>query len=452
VCAVKMPVTGCLRHAFFVPSSGDESTVVRPAWRLLLLSAVALFFLSGGCTTSGRDDNGAGIVVFKHGKIAGDPAAFRQLLDRFEKEHPGIKVRDETLPSSTDEQHQFYVINLEGGSGDFDVLSMDVIWVPEFARAGWLTDLSGILPRSERNEFFPGPMRAVTFEGSVYAIPWYIDAGVLYYRKDLLDKYGFHPPATWYELVRTAEYITKREHGLYGFIWQGKQYEGLVCNVLEYFWGNGGGAMKDGKVVIDSAQNVYALGFMRDLIAKYGVTPPLVTTSTEEPTRHIFGSGRAVFMRNWPYAWNIFDRPGSMVKGKVGVAPLPSFPPNPSVSTLGGWQLGVNRFSPHPQLAKELVQFLASPSAQKTLALTIGYKPTRRSLYHDRDLMKAQPFITGLYGIFMEATPRPVTPYYMMITQVMQSEFSAAISGMKSPEKALKSAQVQMEHIVGAEK
>jgi multiple sugar transport system substrate-binding protein len=422
-------------------------------WKLfVLLLALALCSLSGGCTSSGRDESDAGVVVFKHGKIAGDPAAFRRLLDRFEKEHPGVTVRDETLPSSTDEQHQFYVINLEGGSRDFDVLSMDVIWVPEFARAGWLTDLSGMLPESERDEFFPGPMKAATFEGSVYAIPWYIDAGVLYYRKDLLDKYGFRPPTTWDELVRIAQYITKRETGLYGFIWQGKQYEGLVCDALEYFWGNGGRVLEDGRVVIDSAQNVHALGFMRDLIARYGVTPPLVTTATEEPTRHIFGSGRAVFMRNWPYAWNIFDQPGSVVKGKVGVAPLPSFPPNPPVSTLGGWQLGINRYAPHPRLAKELVQFLTSPSAQKTLALTIGYKPTRMSLYQDRVLMKAQPFIAGLYDIFMKATPRPVTPYYMMITQVMQSEFSAAISGMKSPENALKSAQAQIEHIVGAER
>jgi trehalose/maltose transport system substrate-binding protein len=414
--------------------------------------ALALLFFSGGCTSSGRDDNGPGIIVFKHGKIAGDPAVFRRLLDLFEKEHPGITVRDETLPSSTDEQHQFYVINLEGGSRDFDVMSMDVIWVPEFARAGWLADLSGMLPEADRNGFFPGPMKAVTYEGRVYAIPWYIDAGVLYYRKDLLDRYGFRPPATWDELVRTAQYITKREPGLYGFIWQGKQYEGLVCNALEYFWGNGGRVMEDGRVVIDSGRNVQALGFMRDLIAKYDVTPPLVTTVTEEPTRHIFGSGRAVFMRNWPYAWNIFEKPDSAVKGRVSVAPLPSFPPNPSVSTLGGWQLGVNKYSRHPRLAEELVRFLTSPSAQKTLALTIGYKPTRKSLYRDQDLIKAQPFIAGLYDIFMKADPRPVTPYYMMITQVMQSEFSAAVSGIKSPEEALKSAQAQMEHIMGAER
>jgi multiple sugar transport system substrate-binding protein len=425
---------------------------VKPPMKLVALFLAFAFFSLPGCTSHGGTGQGANVIVFKHGKIAGDPAAFRRLLDLFEKEHPGITVRDETLPSSTDEQHQFYVINLEGGSRDFDVLSMDVIWVPEFARAGWLIDLSGMLPGKERDEFFPGPMSAVTFNGRVYAIPWYIDAGVLYYRKDLLERYGFRPPATWDELVRTAQYIMKREPGIYGFVWQGKQYEGLVCNALEYFRGNGGSVIEDGRVVIDSAQNISALGFMRGLITTYHVTPPLVTTATEEPTRHIFGSGRAVFMRNWPYAWNIFEQPDSAVRGKTGVAPLPSFAPHPSVSTLGGWQLGVNRYSRHPRLAEELVEFLTSPSAQKTLALTIGYKPTRKSLYRDPDLMKAQPFITGLHDVFMKADPRPVTPYYMMITQVMQSEFSAAVSGMKSPEKALKSAQAQMEHIMGAER
>lgn len=407
--------------------------------------------LSFACSGKAKEPSGTITLVFKHGKIAGDPAAFRRLLDRFELENPGIKVKDETLPASTDEQHQFYVINLEGKSSDFDVVSMDVIWVPEFARAGWLRDLSRLLPDEEREEFFPGPVRAVTYEGKVYAVPWYIDAGLLYYRKDLLEKYGLKPPSTWQELVETAQYVTKREDGIYGFIWQGKQYEGLVCNVLEYFWSNGGDVIGEGPLVINSPENVQALRFMRDLIVRYRVTPPLVTTAIEEPTRHIFGSGKALFMRNWPYAWNIFEREGSPVKGKVGVSTLPSFPGKDSASTLGGWQLGVNRYSKRPDEAEKLIKFLTSPEAQKTLALAVGYKPTRKSLYNDRDLIREQPFITGLYDVFMKAKPRPVSPYYMMMTQVMQPEFSAAISGIKTPEDALGSAQKLMEHILGVE-
>jgi trehalose/maltose transport system substrate-binding protein len=407
-----------------------------------------------GCSESGINpqNTGATIIVFKHGKITGDPALFEKLIDRFEKENPGIKVKDEILPSSTDEQHQFYVINLEGKSPDFDVLSMDVIWVSEFARAGWLKDLSHLLPEGEINDFFPAAIEAVTYEGRVYAIPWYVDAGVLFYRKDLLMKYGFTPPETWQDLVKAAQFITAREPGIYGFIWQGKQYEGLICNALEYFRSDGGEILKNGKAVIDSPENIFALHFMRDLIVKYKVTPGFVTTAIEEPTRHIFGSGKALFMRNWPYAWNTFEKEGSPVRGKTGVVPLPSFPGGRSSPTLGGWQLGLNRYSKHAEAAEKLIRFLTSPESQKSLSLTVGYKPSRKSFYLDKELIKEQPFIGDLYSIFMDARPRPVSSYYIMMSQVMQPEFSAAISGIKTPEEALRSAQRQLENILMAEK
>lgn len=423
---------------------------IRAVWKrcaLLILLLLAFF----GCTREEKGrEAGVTVLVFKHGKIAGDPRPFRELLDRFEAENPGIRVRDETIPSSSDEQHQFYVINLEGKSADFDLLSLDVVWVPEFARAGWLRDLSPLLTEGEREGFFPGPMEAVTWQGKLYAIPWYIDAGLLYYRSDLLEKYGLSPPRTWPELVKQARLVTAREKGIYGFVWQGKQYEGLVCNALEYLRGNGGEMLRGNEVTLASPENIAALSFMRDLIAVYRVSPPLVTTAVEETTRHIFGNGRALFMRNWPYAWNIFQEEGSKVRGKVGVAPLPSFQGGSSAPTLGGWQLGVNRYSRHPQEAGRLALFLTSPEAQKRLCLTVGYKPTRISLYGDRELMESQPFIAGLRDILMEARPRPVTPYYMMITQVLQPELSAAVSGVKGAKPALESAAGQIGHMLGS--
>ncbi|MGE5172955.1 MAG: ABC transporter substrate-binding protein [Betaproteobacteria bacterium] len=418
---------------------------------LAILTMISVFLSGLGCT-SGREQQGASgtTIVFKHGKIAGDPKPFRDLLNRFEREHPGITVKDETLPASTDEQHQFYAINLDSHSADFDVLSLDVIWVPEFAQAGWLRDVTRVLTEGEQNAFFPGPVQAVTQDGRLFAVPWYIDAGLLYYRSDLLRKYKRPVPKTWQELVKTAREITESERDLYGFIWQGKQYEGLVCNVLEFIWSNGGEVLENNRPVIDSPRNVAALQFMRDLIVKERITPPLVMTAIEEPTRHLFGSGKALFMRNWPYAWSVFSRKGSAVRGKVGVAELPSFPGHASASTLGGWQLGVNRYSRHPEEAEKLVRFLTSPAAQKTLARTVGYKPTRTALYKDPDLLREQPFVASLYPVFMAARPRPVTPYYMMITQVLQPEFSAALAGIKTPEAALGLAQKQVEHMLGA--
>lgn len=414
-----------------------------------IIAALCCVLLSACPRQRGRAGSEGTTLIFKHGKIAGDAAQFRALLDRFEREHPGIAVRDETLPASTDEQHQFYAINLEGKSDEFDVLSLDVIWVQEFARAGWLREVGHLLGEGERNAFFPGPMAADTFAGGLFAIPWYVDAGVLYYRSDLLAKYEKKVPRTWDDLVAAARDVTAKEPGLYGFVWQGKQYEGLVCNALEYLWSNGGGVLIDGRIVINSPQNVQALQFMRDLIVRYGVTPPLVTTAIEEPTRHLFEGGKALFMRNWPYAWNIFQREGSPVRGKVGVAPLPSFSGHRPASTLGGWQLGINRYSPHPEAAEKLILFLTSPASQKELARTIGYKPSRRALYRDRDLVREQPFITSLYGVMLNARPRPVTPYYMAITQVLQPAFSAVLAGDRSPREALSSAEESIKRIVG---
>jgi multiple sugar transport system substrate-binding protein len=426
--------------------------ILRAKLSPLLIPVICSVILFQGCTQdSSTDEKETTTIVFKHGRVAGDPEALNALIRRFEEENPDIRIKDETLPSSTDEQHQFYVINLEGGSSDFDVYAIDVIWVQEFARAGWLRDLSHILPLKNRDDFFQGPMVAAIYQDKVYAIPWYIDAGILYYRKDLLEQYGFSPPKTWFDLVRIASEITRQEPDLYGFIWQGKQYEGLVCNVLEYIHSNGGDILRDGQVVIDSPENIQALGFMRDLIYKYHATPVLVTTMIEEPTRHIFGRGKALFLRNWPYAWNIFQGDDSPVKGKIGVSILPEFPGHQSSPTLGGWHLGINAYSKHPEEAERFIEFLTSYEVQKALSLTIGYKPTRKVLYKDPDMTRAQPFTTSLYDAFENASPRPITPYYMMISQVIQPEFSAVISGIKEPEEALKSAGEQIKHILTVE-
>ncbi len=415
-----------------------------------LLFVLFMLLLSIACAKGDKTTPEAvTTIVFKHGKIAGDTTLFNKLIKQFEAEHPQIAVKEETLPASTDEQHQYYVTNLAGGAADFDVLSLDVIWVQEFARAGWLKDISPLLPLAERGEFFPGPMRAVTYKDKIYAVPWYIDAGLLYYRRDLLQKYGFTPPKTWAELVRAATTITSLEPGIYGFIWQGKQYEGLVCNALEYMWGHGGEVIKDGQAVIYSPQNVAALQFMRDLIKKQRISPELVTTAIEEPTRHIFGQGKALFMRNWPYAWNIFQQADSPIRGRVGVSALPAFSEHTSASTLGGWQLGINKYSKHPRIAGKLIKFLTSPATQKEMALAIGYKPTRMKLYRDADLLREQPLLSLLYDVFLQARPRPLSAHYMQITQVLQPEISAVLADLKSPDEALKSAQQQIYKILG---
>ncbi len=360
----------------------------------------------------------------------------------------GIRVRDETLPASSDEQHQFYAINLQAGSQAFDVLAADVVWIAEFARAGWIEDLSDVLPVSERSAFFSGPVEAATVQGRVFAVPWFIDAGLLYYRADLLDRFGFAVPETWEGLAHTASAIRARRAGIHGYVWQGRQYEGLVCNALEVMWSYGGAVLASGRVVVDSSENRDALTFMRSLIEPREITPPSVTTAMEEQSRMLFGQGRAVFLRNWPYAWDLFQRPGSPVSGRVGAAMLPhsdGFAPAPA---LGGWLLAVNRYSPRAAAGRRLVAFLSADTTQRALALAYGFQPTRLAPYRDARVLEAQPHLARFAEIFARARPRPVTAQYVRISQVLQGALSAAVCGSKAPADALRTAQHAVEAVL----
>ena len=386
------------------------------------------------------------VVVFKHGKLSGNPRILSGVLHDFELAHPGVTVREEILPSSTDQQHQFYAINLEGQSVTFDLLAVDVIWVQEFARAGWIQPVDHVLPVPEREAYVAGAIETATFKKQLYAIPWYLDAGVLYYRRDLLDRYGFPPPKTWPELVRITRAILDQEQDpqLKGFLWQGKQYEGLVCVALEFIRSHGGDLPADHRLAASQA----ALTFMRDLV-KDGISPSLVTTADEETTRNLFGAGRAIFMRNWPYAWSLFQAEGSPVRNKVGLAPLPAFPGHEPVSTLGGWMLAVPRRAPHLREAVDLLRYFVSPKIQERITRELGYLPARRDLYREPSLLEAKPWLAEFSPVFFGAKPRPVTPYYLMMSQVLQPELSAAVVGLKTPGEALTSVRRQIDLMLG---
>jgi multiple sugar transport system substrate-binding protein len=398
----------------------------------LALAALPLGALAGCQARDARD--GSRAVVFRHPKLFGNPEPFAALVAGFERA-TGIAVRRSPLPAASDEQHLFYAINFQARSQDFDVVALDTIWTAEFAQAGWLRDLTHLLPPDERADLFPGPLDSALWRGRVHALPWFADVGLLYYRSDLLARRGLAPPRTWDELVAAAGALQRERASPHGFVWQGKQYEGLVCDALEFVWSHGGDLEP-----AHGAAAARGLAFMRSLVTG-GVTPAFVTTLTEEPSRVIFGRGDAAFLRNWPYAWKLFERKGSPVRGRVGVALLPRAEGGESAATLGGWLLGVSAFSPRAEAAERFAAFLASPEAQKALALAYGYSPPRRSLYRDAELAAAQPFTASLAAVLEAARPRPVSPYYVAWSQTLQGQFSAVLTGRRTPAEALATIQ-----------
>jgi multiple sugar transport system substrate-binding protein len=400
------------------------------AW--FVLASLVVLMLTG-CAE--RRESASDIrLVFRHSRMPGERDPLPALLRDFERRHPGIRVAHEPLPWTADVQHQFYVINLEGRSAGFDVLMLDVIWTAEFARAGWLLDLTDRWPDVERREHFPSMVEAATLRDRVWAVPWVMNVGLLYYRADLLRRHGLAPPTSYAALADEAAAVMRAagEPRLAGFLWQGKQYEGLVVNVLEAMWGEGTDLVgRDGRLLPDPARAAAALTYRRALLTR-GISPPLVTAADEELTRREFGAGRGVFLRNWPYARTLFEAGGSPVAGRVGIAPLPGG------GALGGAHLAIHAGTRHPEAAWALVRHLASPAAQRAIADAVGLHPSRPALVED----------VALRAIFTGARPRPVTPWYQTLSATLQPELSAAILGLKPAGQALADAERRLAYFL----
>jgi multiple sugar transport system substrate-binding protein len=309
---------------------------------------------------------------------------------------------------------------------------MDVIWPAEFASAGWAMPLDGFFPAAEREQFLTAPISANIYEKKIYGVPVFVDAGMLYYRKDLLVKYGFAPPGTWPELVRQAKIILANENDphLVGYSGQFKQYEGLVCNMMEFVLSNGGSLWneKELKASLDSSKAKDAVRFVRDHII--GEISQRGVLAYEEPdSLALFTQGRALFHRNWPYAWEAAgDARRSKVAGRVGIVPLPVFPGGSKVATLGGWQLAISRFSRKPELAWKFISFMTDREMQKRIALVTGRAPARKALYQDAEILKKNPQFKSQFDTFIQAVPRPRTPVYVPLSNIMQRYFSSAIA------------------------
>src|SRR5215813_12023493 len=405
----------------------------------------------GGCV--GRPEGEPVTLVFKYARILGSADPLPGLLRAFETAHPGVRVKGEALPWTSDDQHQLYVINLEGRSPGFDVLMLDCIWVPEFARAGWLADLTTHLTPDELAPHFASAVTAGTYNGRVWALPWNMNVGLLYYRTDLLARYGLRPPETYEELIAAVKQIRagERDPALEGYLWQGKQYEGLVVNVLEAFWANGTRLLgEDGTILPEPARAADALRFLRGLIDTR-LSPAWTTAADEELSRRAFGDGHAIFLRNWPYAMDLFEAPGSAVRGKVAFAPLPGRERGaPGVGSTGGAHLGVSARSRYPELALALARHLTSERAQRAIALGAALSPARVALYRDPDLVRERPAMPRLLELALAGRPRPVIPYYLLLSATVQPEFSAALVGVKSPARAIADARTRLTYFLQA--
>ena len=408
-----------------------------------LLGSGALAGCGGGGGAEGDD------IVFSWGPD--DTGVLPKMIDAFNNQGNGFKVNYREMPSDTGEYFDQLRTQFQAGASDIDVIGGDVIWPAQFAGNGYIVDLSDRFTDSD--EFLPGPMEAMRYEDGIYGVPWYTDAGLLYYRKDLLEKAGFSaPPKTWEELAEQAK-KAQQDGGLpFGFVFQGGEYEGGVCNGLEYIWTHGGDVLDPndpGKVVVESPESVAGLTTQRSMIED-GVTTRAVLQYQEDESHGTFVRGDSVFLRNWPYVYALLSNPDeSEIKpDQVGVASLPVSGGN-SASALGGWNFFVNAASEKQDQAWEFIRWMTEPEQLKKNALEGSRLPVRRELYEDQEILDNVPVARlGKDVIIQNSRPRPVSPVYSDISLEMAEQFSASLSGEMSPEDAVSALQEELTSLV----
>jgi trehalose/maltose transport system substrate-binding protein len=391
------------------------------------------------------------------GSVGNDLKVLQDELKVFEAQ-TGNHVDVVSMPSSTTDQFGQYKLWLAAQNSDIDVYRTDVIWAPQLANQ--FIDLTAAT-KDIAKQNFPAIIESQTVNGKLVALPMFTDAPALFYRKDLLDKYGATPPKTWKEMAATAKMVMDKERAagnkdMWGFVFQGNAYEGLTCDALEWVKSYGGGQIvePDGKISIDNPQAVAALNEAKSWIGT--ISPEGVLSYQEEESRGVWQTGNAVFMRNWPYAYSLGNSGDSPIKGKFDVVPLPmgDGPNARSAATLGGWNLAVSKYSKHQKEAIELVKFLAGPEQQKKYeAIELSHLPTIMALYDDPDVAKAQPIIPNWKNIFLNAVPRPSAPTKKNYNEVSKDFWTAVhntLSGQGTAEANLKTLNGQLRHLKGS--
>ncbi|MEH0109489.1 ABC transporter substrate-binding protein [Tersicoccus sp. MR15.9] len=406
---------------------------------LAMASAMALSLAAcgGGGSSSGgggqqnsdasANMEGRGPITYVQGKDNSNVVA--PMIAKWNAAHPNEKVTFKEQSDNADQQHDDLVKNFQVKNPNYDVVSVDVVWTAEFAAKGWLQPLKDTMAL-DTSKMIPSTVKAATYNNTLYAAPQSSDGAILWYRKDLVPT----PPKTWDEMMKDCNIAKKNNMGCYAG--QFAKYEGLTVNASEAINSAGGKILDDsGKPAVNSDQAKQGLQNLADAY-KNGDIPKEAITYQEEQSRAAFQNGNLLFLRNWPYVYNLLKGTGSKVADKFGMAPLPG-KDGPGASSLGGHSSAISVYSKNKATAHDFLNFVTSEEQQKAFAINGSLAPVLGSLYTDSAVVKELPYLPVLKTSIDNAVPRPVTPFYPAVTKAIQDNAYAAIKGDKDVSTAL---------------
>jgi len=379
-----------------------------------------------------------------------DATHWQPLVTQFNQTHSDVQLEVVKGPNNTNLVEDLYTSAFLLGDSPYDLVYMDIVWVQKFAAAGWLADLSHRVSPEELNVYLKGDIEGGRYQGKLYRMPFQTDGGMLYYRRDLLEQIGAKPPETFAELMSISKTLQERNLVEWGYVWQGKQYEGLSAMFVEILAGYGGFWIdpETQAVGLDEPQAIAAVEFLRGTLTE-GISPPGVTTYAEEEARRLFQNGKAAFLRNWPYVYSLAS--DSDLAGKFAIKPMMHTPGNTSGACLGGWGLGISKSSQHPDAAWQAIEYFNQPEVQRQYFQQTGYVPARRSLFYDGQLITASNYLPYLLPVLDSSVLRPPIPQYAQASDILQRYLSAALTGREPPQRAMELAAKETRALLNRE-
>ncbi len=373
--------------------------------------------------------------------------ATKELVKKYNRSNKSnVYLKVTRGPRETESVSDLAISSLLLGQSQYDSVLIDVTWLPKYAEAKWLSPLDSWFDQNEFNKIEKGAKRGNRYRGELYRWPFVADMGLLYWRTDLMN----NPPKSANDLISISKDLQGRSKIKYGYVWQGRQYEGLSCVFVELISGFGGEWItNNGQVKLNSIENKEAIRWLRTLI-KEGVSPIAVTNFSEPEALQSFKSGESAFMRNWPYAWNELQKDDSYVKGKVGVTTMISSPPNNPTATLGSWGFSIMNSSPHPKETAEVIKYLTSNESQKFLYNNYGYTPTTSNVYQDPDLEGSTQLLIQLKQGLDISKPRPMIANYAQVSNILQRHLSSILTTDVDIDKELDEAQERTTEILNS--
>ncbi len=370
---------------------------------------------------------------------ADEAQQLQPLVNKFNQQHSNIRFQIIEAPSDSNQVEDLYTSSFLLGNSPYDLVYMDIVWTSKFAAAGWLRDISDRLSDAEAAEYLKADLAGGMYEDKLYRLPFRSDAGMLYYRQDLLEQAGYEPPETFDELLKISQNLQKQGLADWGYVWQGKQYEGLAAMFVEILAGNGAFWVDPDtlEVGLDRPEAIASAEFLRKAIA-LKVSPPGVTTYAEEETRRLFENGKAVFLRNWPYVYSLALE--SSIAGKFNIKPMVHAESENSGATLGGWGLGISTSTKHPDETWQVMKFLSSEDSQREFVLETGFVPSRTVLFNDPEIVAKYNYYPKLLDVVKSSALRPPISQYAQASDILQRYLSAAITGRSTPKQAMKAA------------